>query len=112
VVQVFYKGGKVVQISASGPAFQTSDSLNAKTKADDVNKRFKDVEEVHTEGRQGVKAAYLDDKKSGLAFYYSVPGESENDTTSWTPEMIIVHRPHEKVLFQPDEEAYEPSPGE
>ena len=112
VVQVFYKNGKVVQISASGASFQTADSLSAKSKAEDINKRFKDVDEVHTEGRQGVKAAYLDDKKSGLAFYYSVPGDNENDTTSWMPEMIIVHKPGEKVLFQPDEEAYEPHPGE
>ncbi len=111
-VQVFYKGGKVVQIAASSPSFQTAENLSAQTRADDVNKRFPDLEEVRTEGRQGVKAAYLDDKKSGLAFYYSVPGESENDTTSWSAQMIIVHKPNEKVHFQPDEEAYEPHPGE
>jgi hypothetical protein len=112
VVQVFYKGGKVVQVAASGPSFQTSDSLSAKSKAEDINKRFPDLEEVRTEGRQGVKAAYLDEKKSGLAFYYSVPGDTENDTSTWTAEMIIVHKPNEKVLFQPDEESYEPHPGE
>ncbi len=46
VVQVFYKGGKVVQIAASGPQFKTADELSSKTKADDVNKRFPDLEEV------------------------------------------------------------------
>ncbi|HLM42958.1 MAG TPA: hypothetical protein VK458_03770 [Myxococcaceae bacterium] len=112
VVQVFYKNDKVVQIAASSPSFQTSDNLSRASKADDINKRFQELEEVHTEGRQGVKAAYLDEKKSGLAFYYSVPMDSENDTTSWTSELIIVHKPNEKVLFQPDEEAYEPHPGE
>lgn len=112
VVQVFYKGGKVVQVAASGASFQTADSLSGASKAEDINKRFEDVEEVRTEGRQGVKAAYLSDKKSGLAFYYSVPGDTENDSSTWTAEMIIVHKPGEKVHFQPDEEVYEPHPGE
>ena len=41
-----------------------------------------------------------------------MPGDNENDYPAWKPELIIVHAPGAKVELQPDEEPYEPNPGE